>query len=39
VYPVISVFVASAFLGEKLSLKIIGGTFLSCIGVMLVIVG
>jgi len=39
VYPVISVFVASAFLGEKLSLKIIGGTFLSCIGVMLVILG
>ncbi|MBU7044189.1 MAG: DMT family transporter [Theionarchaea archaeon] len=39
VYPVISVFVASAFLGEKLTLKILGGTCLSCIGVMLVILG
>jgi DME family drug/metabolite transporter len=39
VYPVISVFVASAFLGEKLTLKIIGGTCLSCIGVMMVIAG
>jgi drug/metabolite transporter (DMT)-like permease len=36
---VISVFVASAFLGEKLTLKILGGTCLSCIGVMMVIVG
>jgi DME family drug/metabolite transporter len=39
VYPVISVFLAALFLKEKLSLKIIGGTLLSFLGVFLVAIG
>lgn len=39
IYPVISVFLAALFLKEKLTLKIIGGTFLSFLGVFLVVIG
>jgi DME family drug/metabolite transporter len=39
VYPVISIFLAALFLKEKLTLKIIGGTLLSFLGVFLVIIG
>ncbi|MBU6997665.1 MAG: DMT family transporter [Theionarchaea archaeon] len=39
VYPVISVFVAAIFLREKLTPKVLAGTFLSFSGVMLVILG
>ncbi len=39
VYPVISVFLAALFLKEKLTLKIIGGTLLSFLGVFLVVIG
>lgn len=39
IYPVISVFLAALFLKEKLTLKILGGTLMSFLGVLLVILG
>lgn len=39
VYPVISVIMATIFLREKLSLKVVAGTLLSFSGVMLIILG
>ena len=38
-YPVISVFMASLLLREKITLKIAGGTILSFLGVLLVVIG
>ena len=39
IYPVISVFLAALFLKEKLTLKIVGGTVMSFLGVLLVVLG
>lgn len=39
VYPVISVVLAALFLKEKITVKIVGGTVLSFLGVLLVMVG
>lgn len=39
VYPVISVFLAAVFLKEKLTLKVLVGTFLSVTGILIIILG
>ncbi len=39
VYPVISVVLAALFLKEKITVKIVGGTVLSFLGILLVILG
>lgn len=39
VYPVISIVLAALFLKEKITVKIVGGTVLSFLGVLLVMVG